>query len=190
MDTIIGIDRAVFYLVNTRLTAGFLDLFMPFITSKSNFTVVILILWVGGLIVGGRKSRQALLLLLLVVAFSDFLSSSIFKELFQRVRPCVALENVHLLVGCSGSFSFPSSHATNIFAAMVWLALHYRKGRPIFLIVAILVAYSRIYVGVHYPLDVIGGACLGTSVAFLFIVVEERLIPPLIHYCKHLKAAR
>ncbi len=189
MDAIIGIDRAIFYLVHTRLTSGFLDLFMPFITSKSNFTVVMIILWVGGLIVGKWKSRQALILLLFVVAFSDFLSSSIFKELFQRVRPCVALDNVHILVGCSGSFSFPSSHATNIFAAMVWLSLHYRKALPLFLTIALLVSYSRIYVGVHYPLDVIGGACLGTSVAFLFIVVEKRVLPPLIHYCKHLKVA-
>ncbi|NOS35486.1 MAG: phosphatase PAP2 family protein [Deltaproteobacteria bacterium] len=189
MDAIIGIDRAIFYLVNTRLTSSFLDFFMPFITSKSNFTVVMVILWVGGLIVGRWKSRQALILLLLVVTSSDFLSSSIFKELFQRVRPCVALDHVHLLVGCGGSFSFPSSHATNIFAAMVWLSLHYRKALPLFLIIALLVSYSRIYVGVHYPLDVIGGACLGTSIAFLFIVVEVRLLPPLIHYCKHLKVA-
>jgi undecaprenyl-diphosphatase len=99
----------------------------------------------------------------------------------------VALDNINLLVGCGGSFSFPSSHATNIFAAMAWLSLHYRRHLPLFMIIALLVSYSRIYVGVHYPLDVIGGACLGTSVAFLFIVVEKRLIPPLIHYCKDLK---
>ena len=183
MDAITGIDRALFYLANTSFTTVFLDFFMPFITTKSNFIEVAFFLWAMFMIMGTWKTRKVLLLLFLVVTISDYLSSSILKEYFQRIRPCTELEGVRLLVGCGGSYSFPSSHSTNIFAAMVWLSLHYRRLTPLFLTIAVLVAYSRIYVGVHYPLDVVGGACLGTSVALLFIAFETRVLPRLTrHY--------
>lgn len=188
MDAIIGIDRALFYIINVHLATPLLDYLMPFVTSESNFIGVAILGWVVLIIMGRGKDRKTLILLLFVILVSDFFSS-ILKELIQRVRPCAGLENIRLLVGCSGSYSFPSSHGTNIFAAMVWLSLHYRRFIPLFLTVALIISYSRVYVGVHYPLDVIGGACFGTSIAFLFVLAEERFLPSLIHYCKYLKVS-
>jgi undecaprenyl-diphosphatase len=89
------------------------------------------------------------------------------------MRPCNALENVHLLVHCSKAFSFPSSHATNIFTGMSILAFVYRRLKVGLFGIAALVAYSRVYVGVHYPFDVLSGAALGIACAATVIVLYE-----------------
>lgn len=70
----------------------------------------------------------------------------------------------------------PSGHATNIFAAMVFLTARYKKFFPLFLAIAFTVAYSRVYVGVHYPLDVMAGAMLGAVLALLFTKAEVFIV--------------
>ena len=68
--------------------------------------------------------------------------------------------------------SFPSSHAANTFAAGTFLALRFPRWRPV-LAIPVLVAYSRVYVGVHYPSDVFGGAALGAGVGWFFTLLER-----------------
>lgn len=168
MDALLRFDTELFYLINTGLTTHFLDIFMPYVTQKFNFFgVSALVAAALMLIVGGKKERWAIVILILAVFSADFLAAG-FKHLFGRIRPCHALEGVRLLAGCGGSFSFPSGHATNITAAMVFLTARYRKYAPVFLPVAFIISYSRVYVGVHYPLDVAGGALLGAAVAIAF----------------------
>jgi len=113
------------------------------------------------LIFGGKRGRIAVALLLVGITLSDQLCNSLIKPLVGRIRPCNALENVHLLINCTRSFSFPSSHATNIFTGAMILSFIYPKLRITLLFIATMVAYSRIYVGVHYPLDMLGGIVLG-----------------------------
>jgi undecaprenyl-diphosphatase len=184
MEAIIKLDTALFYAINTGLTSSFLDALMPFITEKSNFLVVILAAVVFIIARGSRKEVLGLAILVVAVLTSDFLSNG-FKNVFLRVRPCHALEGVNLLVGCGGSYSFPSGHATNIFTAMVFLSWMYRKLAPLFILVAISVAYSRVYVGVHYPIDIIGGAVLGSATAAFFIEADRRWLKTLFDYIKN-----
>ncbi|MFQ5735701.1 MAG: phosphatase PAP2 family protein [Thermodesulfobacteriota bacterium] len=169
-----GLDTALFRAVNSVHTSPFLDTLMPYVTQKSNFIGVIIVAAALILVFGRRQDRVGLLVLVAVVATSDSVCN-LFKHLFMRVRPCHALDGVRLLVGCGGSYSMPSGHATNIFAAMVFLALRYRKAFPLFLAMAVLVAYSRVYVGVHYPSDVAVGALLGTGIAFFYTAAEKRV---------------
>jgi undecaprenyl-diphosphatase len=187
LDAIAGLDRSLFYLLNTQLTTTFLDILMPFITQKSNFLGVMVFSWVLLILIGRWKERKVFIVLLFVILIAD-LSGATLKDIFQRIRPCAELMDVRLLGGCGGAYSFPSNHATNIFAAMVYISLHYYRFSPIFLTLAVLVAYSRIYVGVHYPLDVVGGVFLGTFIALIFILAEKRLSPYLVEYYKRLKA--
>jgi undecaprenyl-diphosphatase len=95
-------------------------------------------------------------------------SSSLLKNLVERVRPCNVLEHVNILVNCTESFSFPSSHAVNNFAAAVFFSMLFSKYRVWFYTVAVLQAFSRPYVGVHYPSDVLGGAIIGAAIGYLF----------------------
>ncbi|GMR05363.1 MAG: phosphatase PAP2 family protein [Thermodesulfobacteriota bacterium] len=168
-----AIDIWLFRAMNGTYTLSVLDVLMVYVTQKSNFLGVIVVAAVLILLFGKKKDRVGLLLLVLVVATSDA-ACNFFKHLFMRVRPCHALEGVRLLVGCGGSYSMPSGHATNIFAAMVFLSLRYRKGAPFFLIFALMVAYSRVYVGVHYPADIFVGALLGTGIAFFYSWAEKK----------------
>jgi undecaprenyl-diphosphatase len=79
------------------------------------------------------------------------------------------------LVGCGPGKSFPSSHATNNFALATILTYYFRKYRYWFYSIAALVAFSRVYVGVHYPIDISAGAILGTSVGLLFTLIATKI---------------
>lgn len=174
MDAIIRLDTAVFHFINGNLTSTWLDMLMPFVTEKFNFNGAIIIAAILILILGKRHDRIGLLLLVVVVLSSDFFTNQL-KHIIGRIRPCNALDNVRLVMACTKSYSFPSGHATNIFGAMVFLSCRYRRFAPLFIAFACLVAYSRVYVGVHYPIDVLGGAVIGTGVALAWTWGERRL---------------
>ncbi|MBC6989860.1 phosphatase PAP2 family protein [Hymenobacter sp. BT491] len=120
--------------------------------------------------------RQALLLLPLLglsVALADAVSSRIFKPYFARLRPCHDPElsaTLNLVNGCGGQFGFLSSHAANAFALTVflWIVLpkRFQVVKWLTLIWALLVSYSRMYLGAHYPSDVAAGALLGALMAW------------------------
>ena len=127
------------------------------------------------------KFWKALLFLVSSVVFADQFSSSLLKPLFKRLRPChvEAFQSwIHLPAGCGGMFGFCSSHAANAFAVAVGFYLLTRnKIAGIALILwASLISYSRIYLGAHYPLDVIVGAFVGGIGAWSLFIIYERLI--------------
>lgn len=172
MSMIQSFDAGVFRAINEAAYPA-LDVVMPFITNKANFYGVIIFGIAVILIKERKKGAQGLALLIMAVLLSDFIAN-ILKHAVGRLRPCNVLDNVRLLAGCTKSFSFPSGHATTIFAAMVFLSVRYRRYAPVFMAMAVAVAYSRVYVGVHYPLDTVGGALLGTSVALVFAEADRR----------------
>ena len=92
------------------------------------------------------------------------------KDAIERMRPCRALEDVRLLVGCGKAYSMPSNHAIVAFAFILpFYRMFKSRVRYLFLAVALLVGFSRVYVGVHYPSDVVAGAALGILIA-LFVL--------------------
>jgi len=109
-----------------------------------------------------------------VITLGDQISVKLFKEVFERLRPChnpQITDLVHTLHGhCGGQFGFVSSHATNSFALAVAAGLLFRNKYkfvlPVMLFWAALVSYSRIYVGVHFLTDILCGALLGVTIAF------------------------
>jgi len=169
MEFLNQLDIAIFYFINVDLQNGFFDVFMPFITEKTNWfpvwgIVTILLLWKGG-----KKGRVVVILIIPVILLSDQITSSVLKPFFGRMRPCVALPDVHLLVKKKTSFSFPSGHAANFFALAAFFNHFYPKYKYYYFIIAALVGISRISIGVHYPFDVLGGALIGVGCAYLVI---------------------
>ncbi len=169
-------DVAGFYLINGSLRNGFLDSLMPFITNKWNFTAPIVLLLLYVLLFRPRRDQVMAVTAVAVVLLSD-VTSYFLKDLFHRIRPCHALQEVRLLEGaiCGNAFSFPSNHASNMFAIAAFFAYNYRKLVIPCFIAAALIGYSRVYLGTHYPTDVMAGVVWGMLVGFPAAMIAERL---------------
>lgn len=175
LDVLYQIDLSIFYFINHNLSNPFLDKFFVFITEVKHWYIAYIILFLITIFKGGRIGKISAIGMILLVIASDQLSSSLLKNIFERIRPCNALPDVNILVGCTGSFSFPSSHAVNNFAAAFYFGKIFPKIKWILISVATLMALSRPYVGVHYPSDVIGGALIGALLGYLFALVVIRI---------------
>jgi undecaprenyl-diphosphatase len=164
------IDRAVFYLINNSMHWGVLDPLMVFVTRRPYvfFSIALLVL------APKYRSRLVVPLVLSLIAWglSD-LTGNFFKHLFERQRPFEVLDHVNKLVS-AGSFAFPSNHAANAFAVATGIAWFFRKAALPFLLLALIVALSRVYVGVHYPSDVIAGGVLGVAISFIVLFLYNR----------------
>lgn len=171
LENLIQLDTALFYFLNVKLQNGFFNFLMPILTNLDYWRVPIGLMVISLLVFGKKKGRITVILLVLGITLSDQTCNSLIKPLVGRIRPCNVLENIHLLINCTKSYSFPSSHAMNMFTGVTLLSYSYRKIRVILFIMAILVSYSRIYVGVHYPFDVLAGAILGVFCAFIILIV-------------------
>jgi undecaprenyl-diphosphatase len=110
------------------------------------------------------RRRGTFFLTVLAVLLADEITIAI-KHLVGRPRPFVRYAEPKVLVPIPHDHSFPSGHAATSFAAATMLSFAFPNFAPALLVLAAAVAYSRVYVGVHYPLDVIAGAALGTLVA-------------------------
>ena len=169
-------DITLFRLINGQGHNYFLDWFMPFMTDLKNFWYVlpVLVVWV---LVREKKAGIVFLVFIgLTLAITDQFSSHWLKDWVGRVRPCHVLEEVRLLTDCNTSYSFPSSHAVNIFAAAFFLSQPLKKLSPLFFGIAGIVGYSRIYIGIHYPLDVIGGAAIGLLIAWPMRWLKDQVV--------------
>ncbi|MGD0338193.1 MAG: phosphatase PAP2 family protein [Bacteroidota bacterium] len=183
IDFLFGIDRWLFFFIHQTLRNDLLNVVMPFLTDLNQMIGgKILFLAVGILLLalGGRTGRIVVVVLILTITISDQLSSSVIKPLVERERPCHVLEGVRPLVDCGSGKSFPSSHAVNMFAAAVVLSYAYKRWVWAFYSMAGIIALSRVYIGVHYPSDALGGALIGFIVGQIMILLLkyiERTIP-------------
>lgn len=176
-DSLQALDEAIFFFVNRTLANPVLDWLMPVITTQENWYPIFLVVYVWLWWKGGPRGRVAAVLIIPVIILSDQISASLMKPYFARTRPCVALENVNMLIGLKTSFSFPSSHAANSAAATALFAIFYPRHTWPLAIIAVLISFSRVYVGVHYPFDVLVGAVLGVLCA-LVVTGSYRLLAP------------
>lgn len=175
LEKAIQIDTSLFFFLNHKVQNVVFDFLMPILTNLDYWRIPFILLAIFLLVFGKKNGRIAVLLLVLGITLSDQVCNNVLKPLVGRVRPCNVLENVHLLINCTKSFSFPSSHATNIFTGMILFSYVYPRLKIALLSIAALVAYSRIYVGVHYPFDVVAGIALGITCAVSIIVLFQLL---------------
>ncbi len=148
---------------------SFLDAVIPWLRESLIWIPLYLFVVVFAIANLGKSAVYWIMGLAMTVALSDQISSSLIKKLVARVRPCRDPEVLPLinlrLDNCSGAFSFTSSHAANHFAVatFIMVTLYPLVGKKLYWIFlwAGLISYAQMYVGVHYPLDVAGGAAIG-----------------------------
>ncbi len=162
-----SLDTASFRLVNQSMANPLLDAVMPLLAGHPLFApaLVVSALWLAWK--GGVRGRLCIVMLVLVGGGANNLLTDWLKHAFERPRPFLELPDARVLVGQGGSFSMPSSHASNWFAAATVLWVYYRRSLWLMLPIAASVGFSRVYTGVHYPADVIAGAALGVGVGLV-----------------------
>ncbi len=162
MNWLLNLDTQLFHSINRGWINPFFDVLMPILSAEEGAIILIGILIITA-IIDRRKGWIVLIFTLIAVALTDPIVVRILKPLIARPRPCKVMF-VHLLDRCSGSPSFPSAHATNIFSYAIAYSMVYRKALWGMIPLAVGVALSRVYVGVHYPLDILAGSILGTGI--------------------------
>jgi len=169
MNFFLGFDQRLFYYLN----GGDLPFFnyLNFFLSFLGEGIVLFLIFVGWYLV----SRKKIALLGIGSLAASGIITHILKMVFSRPRPLAILAQVHTF-GYSFKYgSFPSGHTATAFAAATILSFSYRKFAPLFYLFAFAIAYSRIYLGLHWPSDLVGGAVIGYSVSKLFLKLELRI---------------
>ena len=173
MSYIAWMDPSLFHLLNGVWTTPILDRIMPALSWVGNLGLIWVIL-LGGMAAFGKTTGRKIALAGLAALAIGFTSSEIVKEVTMRQRPFLALPDVRLLIPEPSSFAFPSGHTTSAFAAAsgaVLAAKRLLQRVPLWgwgmLALAAAISYSRIYVGVHWPTDVVAGMLLGLASGWL-----------------------
>ena len=182
MGALLELDKKLFLWMNSFHTP-FWDTFFLTYTNSRSWTPVILVMVI--ILFRNVPFRRALIYFALIgagVGLSDFAASGILKPGFERLRPCHDfLQEMTLLGNCGGMYGFASSHAANSFALFTGFSLVFRGNKYVFWLLlfwAVMMGYSRIYVGVHHPGDVVAGALIGIVVPRLLFYVYERIGRP------------
>ena len=163
--------------ISFHLHSRFLDTVMPIITWLGDKGLLWIVLGLGILFFQKGK-RDTGFRVLLALLLGLLICNLLLKNAVGRIRPFVLNDAVQLLVPPPSDPSFPSGHTTAAFAAATVLICDHWKGRWIILIVAILVAFSRLYLYVHFPTDVICGALIGIFCGWLSSLLWQKVIDP------------
>lgn len=170
IDVIINVDKKIFTFFNSSIANPVFDIFFPIITNQDIWIIPILLGIIILSIKGGTKGRIASIVLIIGVILADYSSAQIIKPYFQRLRPSHdILDQIRLLVPKGGRYGFVSSHAANMYVSATILGYFYSKQKRLFFTIASLVAFSRVYVGVHYPADIVFGGLLGYGLGWITI---------------------
>jgi membrane-associated phospholipid phosphatase len=183
MEFLLDFDRWLFLLINTKLTAGWMDVAAPVLRNKLTWIPFYALASVYVVMKYELRGLIAIGFVVITVGVCDQVSSTIVKSLFARIRPCND-ESLHtqarlLLSHCSGGYSFTSSHAANHagLAAAAFFIFNIRFAvASVLFIWAAVVAYCQVYVGVHYPFDIVGGFVLGIILSKLIAVFYKKII--------------
>lgn len=174
MDKLLELDGNILLWIQDNLRNGILTKIMVFLSRIADYGI----LWIliGFVLLCMKNTRRTGAAVALSMLTNLLVLNLVLKNLVDRIRPYEVIDGLTRLVPAEKSFSFPSGHAGHAFAAAVvmYAMLPKKYGIPA-LVLAGLVAFSRLYVGVHYPTDVLAGALVGTLIALLAVVVVKSI---------------
>ncbi len=185
IENLINLDKKLFLALN-HFSAPWADPVMRFLSGPIPWIVFILglliVLWTTPIPEYHNRYLILIVSLILAYAISEQSSVHLFKEVFMRLRPChepSLAGQVRLAAGhCGGQYGFVSTHASNSFALALLSALLFKRRWVTLSVIiwAVIISYSRIYVGVHYPGDVLAGAALGCTIGLATYLISHILL--------------
>jgi len=181
LDTLVALDTAIFRFINITLANPVTDAVMPFVTNGEHWVIAVILMAFVLLYTERGKGVWIALGVAIVFAACDQTSAHLMKPMIERIRPCHVVEGAHVLIGCSGAYSFPSAHAANSMGMAVYLTYVYPQWRWIWFSLSGLMSISRVFVGVHYPFDLVGGWIVGAvlalaAIGFMEFYKQRRLV--------------
>lgn len=168
------LDKSLFILINKWLANPVTDAIMPFLTNDNGLRIVFGVILVLLLWFGDKRLRFLALFCAFTLLATDQLTSNFLKHMIERARPCHTFSDINLLVDCGAGFSMPSAHSANTFGQAILVGAQVKWARWPLLAYAFLVAISRVFVGMHYPGDIIFGALVGILIGLILTYLFNR----------------
>lgn len=165
LNAIQNLDMTILNAINNYCHTSNLDKIMPLITSLGNVAIVWVI--IAAVLFISKKYRRESVMILAALLLATILGEEMLKHLVQRPRPCAGVPAASLLIGKPLTYSFPSGHSASSFAAAGIIAINIKRYRVFAILLAVLIAFSRLYLYVHYPSDVLAGMLLGIACAVI-----------------------
>lgn len=168
-----NIEFAILDFIREYLTSPLMDKIMVGITSLGNSGAIWIVLAI--LMLCSKKYRKTGIVLAIGLIGSLVIGNIILKPLFHRLRPFQIKEGIELLISAPHDYSFPSGHTlASVISATILLIREKRIGIYA-LVLAILIAFSRLYLYVHFPTDILGGAVIGAIIGFFSVKIGEKI---------------
>ncbi len=178
-------DQAILDSIQAQLRSPFLDVFMTFVTHLGDFALIWFV--IALILIAQPRYRLYGVAVIVAVIATALIGMFVLKPLFGRVRPFIAHDFMGLLIPPPSGTSFPSNHSMVSFAAAAAICCLPKGSRAVTavkvgaVVCAMLIAFSRIYLYVHYPTDIIGGAIIGIALGIASVWAVKRLWPPKKH---------
>ena len=168
-------DFEILFFIQNHIRNGFFDMIVPFYTHLGDDGII----WiaVGLIMLIPKKTRKCGIMVLGALLFMLVFNNIILKNLFARPRPCATYPEMVDLVHVPSSYSFPSGHTVSTMAVAFTILTQHKKLGTVALILAFLMALTRLYVFVHFPTDVYGGIIVGAFIAISVWYAEKKLSP-------------
>ena len=173
---LIELDKQIMILLNRSISNSVFDSLMPLITNNKFLGFIGILLIAHLLINCGKIGKISILILIIAVGLTDMISAQLIKPFIGRLRPSYEfIDSINLLVKKGGKWSFPSNHAANSFAFATVLSYFFSKYKLHLFLLASVIAFSRVYVGVHYPFDILFGAIFGYTISWIALSIWARI---------------
>jgi undecaprenyl-diphosphatase len=173
MSYLLSIDNSVLNLLSSGIKNRVFDRIMPIITNSNNHGEIWMAISIILIINKNTAVRRVGISMIIAVAVGYLLGDMIIKNITCRTRPISELYNFKFLISLPKSYSFPSGHTTSSFAAFGVCWFMKAKYKYWVLLLSVLIAFSRLYLHVHYPSDVLGGIILGLTSAKIGVSIVE-----------------
>lgn len=169
-----NIDWSILFFIQNHMVNPINNKIMIFITSLGNIGLIWIVLSI--IFILSKKHRNLGIMIIIGLILELIIGNGILKNIFQRPRPCWIDHSVHLLIPVPKDYSFPSAHAFSCFISGTIIAKYNKRWGIFALVLAALISFSRLYLFVHFPSDVLVGAILGVIFGNVIYNIFNRLI--------------